>query len=134
MAVTGAAKAMKNRATIVVVVLLVSGIVGWQVTACYVANSELQSEMQDLAVQNPARIGLAPLASEQQLRDSVIAKAKSHGIELDPQQVAVHLTNTPEMYSISLEAEYEARVNLLVYSFGLHFTPHSSYSAKFAVR
>ena len=78
---------MRNRAIILGLVLALAGIIGWQVGACYVANSELQSDMQDLAVQNPFRIGLAPPPTEEGLRDSVIAKAKDHGIQLQPQQL-----------------------------------------------
>jgi hypothetical protein len=111
-----------------------AAIIGWQVGACYVANSELQSDMQDLAVQNPFRIGLAPAATEDELRDSVIAKAKDHGIQLQPQQVAVQYTFTPDVLSVSLAADYEARVNLLVYSFTLHFTPSGAHSGKVIVK
>lgn len=79
---------MKKRIVILGLVLLaLAGIIGWQVGACYLANSELQNEMQDLAVQNPFRIGLAPAATEDELRNSVIAKAKDLGIHLEPEQV-----------------------------------------------
>jgi hypothetical protein len=68
------------------------------------------------------------------LRDSVIAKAKDHGIQLQPQQVAVQYTFTPDVLSVSLAADYEARVNLLVYSFTLHFTPSGAHSGKVIVK
>jgi hypothetical protein len=115
-------------------ILALAAIISWQVGACYVANSELQSDMQDLAVQNPFRIGLAPAPTEEGLRDSVIAKAKDHGIQLQPQQVAVQYTFTPDVLSISLAADYEARVNLLVYSFTLHFAPWGAHSGKVIVK
>jgi hypothetical protein len=110
-----------------------AGIIGWQFAACYLANSELQSDMKDLAVQNPFRIGLAPVATEEELRDSVIAKAKDHGIQLESRQVTVRRDLTDGVLSISLAADYEARVNLFVHSFTLHFTPSSSHSAKVIV-
>lgn len=125
---------MRNYAVIGLVLLASAGVIGWQVGACYVANSELQSDMQDLAVQNPFRIGLAPAPTEEGLRASVVAKAKDHGIQLQPQQVAVQYTFTPDVLSVSLAADYEARVNLLVYSFALHFTPSGSHSAKVIVK
>jgi hypothetical protein len=127
---------MRNRAlTLGLFFLALAGVIGWQVGACYVANSELQSDMQDLAVQNPFRIGLAPAPTEEGLRDSVIAKAKDHGIQLQPEQVAVQYTFTPDLVlSVSLAANYEARVNLLVYSFTLHFTPSGSHSGKVIVK
>ena len=125
---------MRNHAVIGLVLLALAGVIGWQVGACYVANSELQSDMQDLAVQNPFRIGLAPAPTEEGLRASVVAKAKDHGIQLQPQQVAAQCTFTPDVLSISLAADYEARVNLLVSSFTLHFTPSGSHSAKVIVK
>jgi hypothetical protein len=116
------------------VLLLLAGIIGWRFAACYLANAELQSDLKDLAVQNPFRIGLIPAPTEEGLREAVIARAKDHGIQLEPQQVTVRLTLTPDALSISLAADYEARVNLLVYSFPLHFNPSSSYSAKVIVK
>jgi hypothetical protein len=127
---------MRNRALIVGLLLLVSlaGIIGWQAAACYLANYELQSDMRDLAVQNPFRIGLASAPTEEGLREAVMASAKDHGILLDPRQVTVQCASTTDALSISLAADYEARVNLLVYSLPLHFTPSSSYSGKVVVR
>ncbi len=125
---------MRNRAIILGLILALAGIIGWQVGACYVANSELQSDMQDLAVQNPFRIGLAPAPTEEGLRDSVITKAKDHGIQLQPRQVAVQYTFTPDVLSVSLAADYEAPVNLLVYSFTLHFVPSGAHSGKVIVK
>jgi len=118
----------------VLVVLAVASVIGWQVAACYVANSELQGDMTDLAAQNAYRIGLAPLPSEEELRDSVVAKAKDHGIDLDPRQVTVQRTIDDNVLAVSLAADYDARVNLLVYSFALHFTPTSSHSAAVMVK
>jgi len=123
---------MRKRVIILgVVLLLLAGIIGWQVVACYVANSELQSDMKDLAVQYRFRIGMTSLPTEEELRDSVIAKAKEHGIQLKPQQVTVHETVDGKDLSISIAADYEARINLLVFSFPLHFTPSRSYSGRF---
>jgi hypothetical protein len=127
---------MRNRGALIGLALLaLAVIIGGQITACYLANFELQSDMQDLAVQNPVRIGLAPPPTEEGLRDSVIARAKDHGIQLQPQQVAVQYTFTPDLVlSISLAANYEARVNLLICSFTLHFTPSGSHSGKVIVK
>jgi hypothetical protein len=116
------------------VLLALAGIIGWQFGACYVANSEVQSDMQDLAVQSPFRIGLAPAPTEEGLRAAVMAKARDHGIQLDPQRVAVQCMLTPDVLSVSLAADYEARVNLFVYAFALHFTPSGSHSAQVIVK
>jgi hypothetical protein len=115
-------------------VLLLAAFAAWQITACYVANSELQSDMKDLAVQNGARIGLATFSTEEELRNAVVARAKEHGIQLAPEQVTVQRTLTPGMLEISLAADYEARVNLLGFSFTIHFTPSSSYSGGIVVK
>jgi hypothetical protein len=115
-------------------VLLLAAFAAWQITACYVANSELQSDMKDLAVQNHARIGLAEFSTEEELRNAVVARAKEHGIQLAPEQVTVQRTLTPGMLSISLAADYEARVNLLGFSFTIHFTPSSSHSGEIVVK
>lgn len=115
-------------------VLLLPAFAAWQITGCYVANSELQSDMKDFAVQSPARIGLASFSTEEDLRNAVVASAKEHGIQLAPEQVTVQRTLTPEMLTISLAANYEARVNLLGFSFTIHFTPSSSHSGEIIVK
>ena len=126
---------MRNPAIILGLIFLsLAGIMGCQSAPCYLANSELQSDMKDLAVQSAFRIGLAPVATEEELRDSVIAKARDHGIQLESQQVRVQRTLTQKVLSISLAADYEARVNLLVYSFNLHFTPSSSHTGEVIVK
>jgi hypothetical protein len=107
------------------VVFVMASIVGWQIAASYVANDELQNDMNDLAAQPGARVGLAPLSSEDELRSRVIAKAKDHGIQLVPGQVAVQVTTTPDTWVIYLAADYQAPVNMLVFSFPLHFMPSS---------
>jgi len=126
---------MTKRGIILSLVLVsLIGFIGWQFAACYWANSELQSDMQDLAVQSPFRVGLTEAAGEEELRSSVIARAKDHGIQLEPQQVTVQRTFTSDELSIMLAADYDAHVNLLVDSFPLHFTPSSSHSAKVIVK
>ena len=126
---------MKKAAVILGLAFLsVAGVVIWQFAACYLANSELQSDMQDLAVQSPFRIGLTEAATEDELRDAVIAKAKGHGIQLERQQVTVRRTFSTEVLSVSLAADYDARVNLFVEPFIIHFNPSSSHSAEVVVK
>lgn len=123
---------MKKRAIVLalLVLLALAGMIGWQVGACYLANSEFQSDMRDLAVQNSFRSGMAPPPTEESLRESVLKSAKDHGIELDPQQVTVECSLTPDELTVSLTADYEVQLNLLGYSLPLHFTPSSYHSAK----
>jgi hypothetical protein len=122
--------------------LLLAAIAGWQIAACYVANSELASDMQDLAAQNPARIGVASFDTEEELRSAVIASAKEHGIPLVPEQVTVRRVVTPGIVTpglptpnstkpgaldISLSADYRAQVSVLGLSFPIRFTPSGSH-------
>jgi hypothetical protein len=125
------------RKTVVALGLVAALLVGgaaWQASAAYLANSELQSDMNDLAAQNSARIGLSQIASEDELRDAVISKAKEHGIQLQPEQVMVHRTLTPGMLGISLSVDYAAPVNLLVFSFTIRFAPSSVHYAEVVVK
>jgi hypothetical protein len=62
-----------------IVLLLLASSIGWQIVSCHVANSELQSDLNDLAVQNAFRIGLAPLPTEEDLRNSVLARPEIMG-------------------------------------------------------
>lgn len=126
---------MKKAAIILgLAVLLLAASAAWQITSCYVANSELQSDMKALAVQNNARIGLGSFATEDELRYAVLSSAKEHGIQLAPEQVTVQRSLTPRMLDISLAADYQARVNLLGFSYTIHFTPSSSHSGEIIVK
>jgi hypothetical protein len=125
------------RKTVVALGLLMALLVGfaaWQITAAYVANSELQSDMNDLATQNSARIGLSPIATEEELRETIISKGKEHGIQLLPEQVMVHRSLTTGMLGISLAVDYAAPVNLLVSSFTIRFEPSSVHYSEIVVK
>jgi hypothetical protein len=98
------------------------------------ANSELQSDMQDLAVQNQGRIGLAEFNTEEELRNAVVARAKEHGIELAPEEVTVQRELTPGVLEVSLAADYEARANLLGFPLRIHFTPSASHRGEIVVK
>jgi hypothetical protein len=100
-------------------------IVGWQVGACELTNIELQSDLRDLSSQTGVRIGLNNLISDEEIRNAVIRKAEKYDIELQPGQVTVQHPGTGAMSDLYLAVDYKARVNLLGYSFHLHFTPSS---------
>jgi hypothetical protein len=99
---------------------------GWQIASCEIANLELQTDMRDISAQVGSRIGLEAPNSDEDLRDAVIHKAKEHDIQLEPAQVTVQHTGSAKTLAIYLAADYKARVNLLLYSFTLHFTPSSA--------
>jgi hypothetical protein len=105
------------------VLFAIVAIAGWQIAASYVANSELQTDINDLAAQPAAQIGLAPMNSEDEFNKIVIDKAKDYGIRLKPKQVTVRVTSTPEACAVFLAADYEAPVNVVLFSFSLHFAP-----------
>jgi len=65
-------------------------------------------------------------ACDEEFRDSVIRAAKRHEIQLEPEQVTVERTGTPQTPIIFLAADYKARVVLLAFSFTLHFHPSSA--------
>jgi hypothetical protein len=114
----------KAKVIVGLAVLALAASVGWQVAACKLANTELQDDLKDMASQAGTKIGLVALKSDDDLRSAVIAKAAEHGIQLKPEQVIVR--RDPKESSVYLAAEYDSRVNLLGFSFRLHFTPSSA--------
>ncbi len=99
---------------------------GWRMIEPEITNIVFQDELHDMAAQPSARIGLSPPRSDEELRNTVIRKAASHDIELDPQQVTVRRSGTQENPVLFIAADYTVPVNLFVYSFTLHFRPTSN--------
>ena len=97
--------------------------VGWQIAVCELANMGLQEEMRDLASQAGAHVGFVPPSSDEDARQSVILKAKKHGILLAPEQVTVVRKGSEDHATLSLTADYSMPVSLGLFSFQLHFTP-----------
>ena len=115
-------------------ILVLAAFVGWKVAEVYLANSELQSDMKDFAVQSGARTGLHPFDTEDDLRNAVLESAKEYGIQLSPEQVTVRYSLAQKILDISLAADYNARVNLYVFSFKIHFTPSSSHRGEIVAK
>jgi hypothetical protein len=113
-------KIVSGLAVLVLVVVTV-----WQVTAAYIANAELQEDMRDLAAQVGMRIGLDAPASQEQLRQQVLRRAESYDIELKPEEVTVQILGAGKDESILLTADYTARIRVLFFSFGKHFSASS---------
>jgi hypothetical protein len=107
-------------------VLALAITAGWQIASCVLADLELHVDLRDLAAQAGARIGLVSFSTDDELRDAVIRKAKSHEIQLEPEQVTVQRTGTAIAPIIYLVADYKVRVTLLGCSFNLHFHPSSA--------
>lgn len=106
-----------------VLVLFVS--TAWQIGVCELANYELQDEMKDMAAQNSVRIGLAPPSSDDDLRNAVASKARSHDIALEPRQVTVQRSGPEDAPKIYLATRYNARIVLPGCAITFHFAPNS---------
>jgi hypothetical protein len=106
-------------------VVLLLGSAAWQFGAWKVANMNLQEEMRDMASQAGSHIGVVTPLSDDELARSIILKAKDHGIELQPDQITVRRTSAGERSTLYIAADYTVDVNLLFFSFNLHFTPTS---------
>jgi hypothetical protein len=85
-----------------------------------------QDELRDSAAQLGWRTGVTPPNSDEELRNIVIRKAAKHDIRLDPKQVTVRHSGTGEYMAWYIAVDYSVPVNLLVYSYSLHFTPTST--------
>jgi len=101
-------------------------IAGWQIASCELANAELTETLRDLSSQTGAHIGLGSFKTDEEFRDAVIREAKTHEIQLQPEQVTVQRTGTAQAPIIFLAADYKARVTLPGFSFTLHFHPSSA--------
>ena len=97
----------------------------WQILVPEVTNMIFQDEVHDSAAQMGYRTGVAPLNSDEEIRNLVIRKAAKHDIELDPKQVTVQRNGVGEYTTWYVAVDYTAKVDLLVYSFKLHFNPTS---------
>lgn len=115
----------KSKVILGLAVLALAGLAGWQIISCEVANLALQEDLQDLAAQGGAHIGLLSPSSEEDLRNAVIQKAKRYEILLEPSQITVQRKGSAEFAVVYLAADYKAPVHLLGFSFEMHFTPAS---------
>jgi type III secretion system FlhB-like substrate exporter len=106
-----------------VLVLVITA--GWQIGSAEVANMNLQEEIRDMASQAGTHLGIVVPKSDDDVRDEVVRKAKEHGIDLQSDQVTVRRINPGEKSILHVSADYTVPVNLLLFSFNLHFAPSS---------
>lgn len=111
---------------VVIAVLVLAVVAGWQIGSCELANIQLQEDLRDLASPAVTRYGYPSARSDDDFRDAVIHKAKEHDIKLQPNQVTVERRGSGIDSTVYLAAEYSVPVNLRWYSFTLHFTPSST--------
>jgi hypothetical protein len=115
---------LKIVVSIAIIVLL--GMAAWQIGSWELANVTLQEDMRDMAALAGTRIGFKAPDSDEEVTQILIRKAKDHGIDLQPNQITVRHTTTGQISTLYLAADYTVPVNLLFFSFWLHFTPASN--------
>jgi hypothetical protein len=103
--------------------VLIVGLVyaGFQVAPVEMADYSFQDDLRQIAVAG----GSNPTKTDDDLRNSVISKAREHEIQLLPTQVTVQRIGTPGSPAVYVAADYSVPVNLPGYSFDIHFTPSS---------
>jgi hypothetical protein len=106
-------------------------IAGWRTVGPDVTNVIFQDDVRDTAAQLGWHAGSTGLASDEDLRNIVIHKAKGHQITLDPRQITVRHSGTEQAPVWFIAVDYRVNVDLLVYSFALHFNPNSNGDGKF---
>lgn len=117
---------MKKRARVIgVLIFIIVVAAGWQIASAEISSIEFRDDLRYIAAQNAANIGVATPKTDDQVREDVVASAAEYGIHLQPDQIqlqritiAHYLSNTTRF---NLAVSYTRRVNLLLYSFDLHF-------------
>jgi hypothetical protein len=101
-------------------------IVGWQIASAEFNNIEFHDDLRDIAAQPGSNIGLNTPKTDDQVREQVVASAAEHGIYLQPEQVQLRRITNGYSARFDLAVDYTARVNLVLYSFNLHFNQTSA--------
>jgi hypothetical protein len=94
---------------------------GFQILPPMLGNYSFQDDLKNIAMEG----GANPRTTDQQLQETVIAKAQTHGITLTPDEVIVQRIGTPGILAVYVAADYNVPVSLPGYSFSMHFTPSS---------
>lgn len=126
---------MKKRARVIgVLIFIIVVAAGWQIASAEISSIEFRDDLRYIAAQNAANIGVATPKTDDQVREDVVASAAEYGIHLQPDQIqlqritiAHYLSNTTRF---NLAVSYTRRVNLLLYSFDLHFNQQARNSIR----
>jgi hypothetical protein len=105
---------------------------GWQIGACELANIELKDDMQQMVTQLGLHNGSSDVASDEDLRDTVMRMAGQYGIELLPNQVMVLRDGYGKNAIPYFEADYSVPIVLPGFSFVMYFNPSSGRKPKTA--
>ena len=102
-----------------IIALLVLGAVGfvtYKVGRVYLANYELQNYVRNAAIQYSAR----PMIPAESIANDVLQKAQDLGLPLEHSNIKVQAGNR-----VIINLDYKIPVDLMVYTWVLHFTPSS---------
>jgi len=102
-----------------ILALLVLGVVGfvsYRVGKVYFANYELQDYIRQAAIQYSAR----PNSTPQTIANDVLSKAQDLGLPITSDNIKVRAGNR-----VVIDVDYQAPVDLVMYTVVLHFTPSS---------
>jgi hypothetical protein len=99
---------------------------GWQIGACELANIELKDDMRDMASQIGLRVGYSDVATDDELRETILRKAEKYNIALAPDQLTVLRDGYGKNANIYLAAEYTVPIYLPHYTFSIYFNPSSA--------
>jgi len=116
-----------KKLTIVLIIALVAvaGIAGWQVASVEIANAELRDELHDVASKLDTRIGFAAPKSDDDYRNEIVRRAGKLGIPLNPEQVTVERRGSGETETITLTADYTVSIRVPGLAYPMHFAPSS---------
>ncbi len=106
-------------------VLVFAVAAGWDAASCELAKMELQQDMLDLSKGVNSYSNTAVPLDDEGFRQAVIRKAQDHDIRLQPSEVTVRRSGEGSSTRVYLAADYTVPVDVLGYSFQLHFTPTS---------
>lgn len=117
---------MRVKTVLLVAVLALAAVLGWQAGNDEIANMEFQGDLHDLAVIPTSNWGYTTIKSDDDFVNAVIRKAKDHDIELTPDQVTIRHESRNPNAPLYLEAHYSEQVNIASFTMTLHFDPSST--------
>ena len=115
----------KLKFLIIMAVLAVAAIAGWQVGASEIANLEFQDDLRAMSIKLGTRIGYSAPKSDDDYRDAIIKEADGYGIKLTPEQVTIEHSGSEGSETLTLTVDYTVKIKVPGYSFPMHFTPTS---------
>jgi hypothetical protein len=98
---------------------------GWQIADPEISNVLFQDDLHDAAAQLGLKTGMYAPSSDDELRLSLVRDAWRRDIALDPKQITIRRSGSGVNQTIEISVDYSVPVNLVVYSFVLHFNPTS---------